>query len=346
VLSRRLVDAGGAFAGVVVGQIKLSYLRELFHTVRQGEGGQIGLYRADGVVMVREPMSPGDRQSDDVSIAGTPTQARFDAETSGTFMTPDAEREPERMHVFQRVSGTTLVLDVAVATDTVLACWRKRATWVAAALAGLFASFAFLVWRNQRELLLRRAAETAALSAKREAVRMSETDSLTGLANRRVFDRAMADETVAMDSDELPLTVVVLDADLFKRLNDSLGHAAGDDALKGIAGVLANLTKRSGEVACRIGGEEFAVILPNHREADGMRWAGRAGEAVRAACLGDPDRPLTVSLGVAQARTGESVEALMERADAALYEAKRSGRNRAVASSAAATGPVTSAKAA
>ncbi len=165
----------------------------------------------------------------------------------------------------------------------------------------------------------------------------SETDYLTGLPNRRAFiEKARGVLAQAMRYD-FDVAVLVLDIDWFKQLNDSLGHAAGDKALLVVADVVRTQL-REGDMAARFGGEEFVLLLSYCDRAQGMRFAERLRQAIaEAQVLGaaDPSIRITVSLGIADSgRLGWGLDALLSAADAAMYQAKNAGRNRAVAASA------------
>jgi len=154
-------------------------------------------------------------------------------------------------------------------------------------------------------------------STQRELARLASTDPLTGLANRRTWQRnleALPERT--------PLAVLLIDVDHFKRYNDEHGHLAGDALLVRLAERLQRVV-RDGDVVARWGGEEFALALPTATETDAHRVAERVLTAVP---LGQ-----SCSIGLAARRPGETVGTLMARADAALYRAKSDGRNRVVA---------------
>lgn len=172
--------------------------------------------------------------------------------------------------------------------------------------------------RDQRQALVH------ALS---EVERLAVTDELTGIANRRSM-QLLLDRSAALSSRQLtPFSVAILDIDHFKAVNDDLGHAAGDAALRAFAH-LASAELRDTDMLGRWGGEEFLLVLPGSR--DGFSCVlDRIRAVVRNNCL--EARPLTFSAGVAHHRPDESIDALLARADLALYEAKAAGRDRYVA---------------
>ncbi len=151
------------------------------------------------------------------------------------------------------------------------------------------------------------------------------TDPLTGLRNRRAFDTSMAQEIAVVQRRGTPLSLLMLDVDHFKRVNDSLGHDGGDRVLQAIARHM-KACARTVDVVARVGGEEFAVILPSTGEAG----AREVGERMRKAVEDGPwpEMPVTISVGVATLADGEDADRVYARADAALYAAKQAGRNR------------------
>ena len=157
-------------------------------------------------------------------------------------------------------------------------------------------------------------------------------DALTGLTSRRAHDSALAQHVAAGTLDGL----LLVDIDHFKAVNDTHGHPTGDAVLRIVAAEL-RMVCRSGDVVARLGGDEFAVLLVREGPADGSAErdlravADRFHDAVAASSVpGDPAHRLSVSVGVARTLAGESAEALVARADAALYAAKRAGRDRVV----------------
>jgi diguanylate cyclase (GGDEF)-like protein len=165
---------------------------------------------------------------------------------------------------------------------------------------------------------------------------LSYLDGLTGIANRRHFEESLDQEWRRASRTGGPLSLLMVDIDRFKALNDECGHQYGDDCLRQVAAALSDTLKRAGDLAARYGGEEFAVVLPA-TEIDG---ASAIGEEIRArieelAIAREPSTPgvITVSVGVATALATEGTEPseLVDAADRALYQAKNDGRNRVVA---------------
>ncbi|MEB3220746.1 MAG: diguanylate cyclase [Candidatus Sericytochromatia bacterium] len=182
------------------------------------------------------------------------------------------------------------------------------------------------------ERLAERATELErALAMYHEANHAANTDALTGLANRRSFIDAGAREVDASRRYGRTLSVLILDVDHFKQFNDTYGHALGDEVLKAVGRVLPAAV-RTADLPARLGGEEFVCLCPETDLEGAVEVAERIRRAIADVALSDPEgRPLrrvTASLGVAALLPGDaSIAAVLDRADAALYEAKRGGRN-------------------
>lgn len=171
-----------------------------------------------------------------------------------------------------------------------------------------------------RNCLLFRQAQTAALQ-----------DKLTGLNNRGAFDASLQREIYLAHRQHIPMSLIVLDIDNFKMVNDTYGHSSGDTALQTLANSIMD-TMRSSDMAFRYGGEEFTIILSNtdaqsaHLLAERLRLA-----ASKLSCTdGKRSFGFSISLGVAELNLGEQGSSLFDRADQALYQAKKSGRNQAI----------------
>jgi len=204
-------------------------------------------------------------------------------------------------------------------------------------LGGLFAAnvvgcaAAYMIERAQRRAFLQE--RLLELESSRHA-ELARIDPLTGLANRRRFDRALEEEWSRARRLGYPLALLMIDIDAFKAYNDALGHQAGDACLRRVAAAVAAWARRPGDLAARYGGEELVLLLPGTGPAEAVNVAEEVRRQVRALHIEHPGSPVapwvTVSVGCAAAvpAPGEAAEDLLGGADAALYRAKRAGRDR------------------
>ncbi len=193
---------------------------------------------------------------------------------------------------------------------------------VAAIIATLVATpVTFVLGRQAHELAL----------AQQDLLRLAETDSLTGLTNRRSFFSHATDVLAAAKLNGRPVTLMVLDADYFKQLNDTYGHAVGDAGLRFISESLQQCV-RSTDVTCRLGGEEFAILLPGMNAADSTPLAKRIVDTISTRPMVHENKiiEMSVSCGYADTDIAYDMTRLFKAADDALYAAKADGRNRAV----------------
>jgi diguanylate cyclase (GGDEF)-like protein len=170
--------------------------------------------------------------------------------------------------------------------------------------------------------------QKALLETNRQLEELSLTDSLTSLRNRRAFDERIADAFQHARRYERPLSLVVVDVDHFKVVNDTDGHESGDAVLREVARRIADSTRQT-DFAARVGGEEFGILLPETPLFEAMQFAEKIRAAIASELIGG--RRMTVSLGIANvphSRVEDAAE-LFRAADKALYRAKANGRNRA-----------------
>ncbi|MBS1228488.1 MAG: diguanylate cyclase protein [Proteobacteria bacterium] len=178
---------------------------------------------------------------------------------------------------------------------------------------------------------------TKALQAANDKLEaLSNTDGLTGIANRRSFDTGLAQEWKRAQRTGTSLALLVIDVDRFKHFNDHYGHLAGDDCLRALGKVLGETGRRAEDLVARYGGEEFVVMLPGAKLPDVLERARHIQQAIRSLAIahaGTPAAIVTVSIGVAVQIPSpqQPADDLVQRADQALYQAKRNGRNRVCA---------------
>ncbi len=163
-----------------------------------------------------------------------------------------------------------------------------------------------------------------------EALKDASTrDALTGIGNRRMLMERLKAETARAERMDRPLTVAIADADRFKAINDAYGHEAGDKALIEIAGAI-EASVREYDICGRWGGEEFLIIMPEIGAAEGARVIERVRTAIEElnVVFGDNLIQVSASFGIAERHPGETLSKTISRADTALFDAKRGGRNR------------------
>jgi diguanylate cyclase (GGDEF)-like protein len=170
--------------------------------------------------------------------------------------------------------------------------------------------------------------------ANRKLATLSINDALTGLFNRRHMDNLLPELCRESRRTGQPLSLALIDADHFKRVNDTWGHEFGDQCLQHLSGILGRHMKRPRDVAIRFGGEEFALLLPDTDQEGALRLCERILADTRSARVTSPDGRelvLTLSAGIATLESGEEQESLFRRADSVLYRAKSAGRDRITA---------------
>ena len=196
-------------------------------------------------------------------------------------------------------------------------------------MAGMFAVFILIMLMTASRIhrLTRDASELRI-----ELERLAHIDQLTGIANRRAFDINLQQEWSRSHREGKQLSLILVDIDHFKPFNDNLGHQAGDMALKKVARILATEARRPGDIAARLGGEEFGLLLPGTNLEGAYDIAEHLRKQTLRQEIAHPDsvlEHLTISLGIscAEPKTDELPSTLISEADAALYEAKTDGRN-------------------
>lgn len=322
-LSRRIDGPNHAFNGIAVVAVDLAYFTHLLSRLNVGGRGISAIVRTDGTILARNPPVS---DSEMANLRNSKTFVRMTRQDSGFYSARSSIDGVTRLYTFQHVPGTPLIAVVAPAEQDVLASITSLAWKVGISAATISALFCTTVWLLA--LILR-----DNLRIQRRLTNLSRTDPLTGLLNRRALDAVLADEWGRIHRNDTCMSVLFIDADHFKQYNDVHGHAKGDTALRFLAECIRRHLRRHGDSAARYGGEEFVVVLANTDEHGATSVAEAIRQEVEINRLDDFPEPvpaLTVSIGCATGRSGQfaSVDALSNRADLALYQAKRLGRNR------------------
>jgi diguanylate cyclase (GGDEF)-like protein len=319
VLSRRITGEDGRFLGVVAGSIRFSYFHDLFSRLRLGQDDVITIFRGDGTVIMRTPF---DLDVIGRNLSHLPDIHRVLSEPSGSYTGLATATHQPRLYIWR--DGTRpLVVLVGKPWSDILWLWRIEVTRIGAIMLALIMFVLGVTLFLAREIGRRAAAED-------KLEELATTDALTGLRNRRKFDAAIQAEWRRTARQQMPLALLMIDADYFKSYNDTFGHQAGDEVLVGIAICISDSVRRAGDCAARYGGEEFAVLLPGLSSEEALGVA----ETIRLKVqqwFGDT-AITTVSLGVASVVPDMATDwsVLVNAADKALYAAKADGRNRSV----------------
>lgn len=359
-----LTDQQGEFAGLVVTELSPVEIGISLESVSYADDMQISIAHANGTVFVAEP--------DSQRILG---MSLFEADSlftshlkSGEGLSLQEGRlayDSEQRLVVQQ---TVMPADLGTSDALVVCISRKydavyaklnRSRWLMASLYLLLAVisvvFQYMWQRKNRQVFADlRSAQKQTLASNDLLVKLNRQleqqtenmrslaflDELAGIANRRHFNRSLEAEWRRCQREHQPLSLIMLDVDYFKQFNDLYGHQRGDECLVSIAGSLKNSLTRSHDLPARIGGEEFACLLPNTPLKGALIKAERIRSEIMALAIppgGSLVQPVvTVSVGVASAmpESGSSYLQLLEVADDALYRAKKKGRNQVCGQSA------------
>lgn len=336
----RVNDAYNGFNGVLLATIKVDYFRRFYSYYELNDGDVLMLMLADSNVLYVRPMPDSYIGK---NLSASPLFKKMLAiGDKGSGQWSAALDGKKRIFGFVRSQRYPLIVAAGYDKHTLFKRWIK--SWVLdlilnmALLAVILTLGAFVLrqarhtLRYQRELTLLRDELTAAnLSLEN----LAHSDGLTGVANRRYFDEMLNESLEKVRHSGQPVALILFDIDYFKRYNDTYGHVAGDDCLKKIGTVLKNSAQRKHELSARYGGEEFAIILPNLSLSAALNLAETIIAAVNQLDIPHltselPQQRVTLSAGCSvhlPSDSEEGAQALIERADDALYRAKRKGRN-------------------
>jgi diguanylate cyclase (GGDEF)-like protein len=320
--SRRLSRPDGAFAGVVLTAMLQDHFQASFKDVSLGPNGTVTLARTDGIVLMRWPFRQDFVGS---SIKRAELFSHFPKASSGHYESQAVTDGIKRLFAYTQVGNLPLIIVVGQSLDDVFAAWWRQAIAIGALMAVLCAVTVMLAAFLHREFERRSAAE-------RKLTILATIDGLTGLANRRHFNRTLAYEWRRGVRSRAPVALLMIDADNFKVYNDAHGHQAGDKLLQTLAASIAANVKRPSDLGARYGGDEFAVLLPETSLGDAAALAERIREDLILRSGADEFQRgyAKLSIGVGSLVPGAETKHrdLIAAADKALYQAKRLGRNR------------------
>ncbi|KWA41208.1 diguanylate cyclase, partial [Burkholderia multivorans] len=312
VLSRRVSNPDGSFAGVALIAINLEYFHKLFAGLALGPHGSISLIGTDGIMVMRQPYELNTIGRD---ISQAATFRRFRSAPEGSFLERSSIDGVRRLYYFKTLPNLPLIVMVAEAEQDIYAAWHRRALTIGALVATFGAAFIALSVLLGAQLRRRMRAES-------ELILLARTDGLTGLNNRRSFGEVLDREWRRARRVRSVFSLLFVDVDRFKAYNDTYGHQAGDDALAAVARCIGENIRRPADVAARYGGEEFVVLLPDTAENGAAQIAERIRIAINELGLehvGSEFGRVTASIGLASWKPDQDVEpdAIIKAADEA-----------------------------
>ncbi|MCS3408068.1 GGDEF domain-containing protein [Serratia sp. AKBS12] len=338
-ISRRLENPDGSFGGVVLATLYVDYFRQFYDDFALDNDASLSLLLADGTILYRRPYSLnsiGKNISQGILFSQILPHSSF-----GNATLISRYDKVERIYGYSRVERYPLVIAAGLSRNDALAGWRSDTTLFV--LGGLVLLSVLLVLGLVLIRQINHSVQTEAelVRTRDQLTLMNQTleemallDSLTGLANRRQFDMALTSEITRSARNARSVALLMLDIDYFKQYNDIYGHVAGDRCLQQLGQLLQNLSRRTGDIMARYGGEELAIILPDTDTAGALAVAERILTQVRQLHIphsGSPLGMITVSIGLCAKvpqRYSDTPISLVNQADGALYEAKENGKNR------------------
>jgi diguanylate cyclase (GGDEF)-like protein len=338
-ISRRIDRPDGSFGGVALGTVRVDYFADLYDSFDVGREGVIVLALDDGTLVYRRPFKEtliGSSVSGGVMFQMVRAKGPM-----GTAILRSKVDGVVRLYSYRHLENLPLIVATARSRHEILEEWQQSTLLLAGGTLLIVLLLAGVGSRLVRQIMIRDQLEAELRIAKKhlqernqELTLLATRDGLTGIANRRHFDDSLARELNRATRTGLPLSLVLIDVDFFKKYNDRHGHPAGDECLRQVAATLRRGLARPSDLVARYGGEEFAVLLPDTGQVGARYVAERLRQAVLELALPHADNPggvVTISAGVHTHQAQGEAElpsAFVAQADALLYRAKAGGRNR------------------
>lgn len=336
--TRKLYNTGGSFTGILIASVHPSYFSDFFQSVDVGNKGAITLFGTDRYILARASgikivdQAVGTQIAVDHPIISQRVQ-------NGIYSSNCIIDGVTRLSAYRKLQKYPLFVQVGLSEDDIFlnsSNRRKNILIIGSIIsAAFFSALAILIQleKEQQKLLETVSTRDEQLhDTLKELEHLVTTDALTGLPNRRSFFSRAQTEFTRSNRYDRPLSLIMIDVDHFKSVNDRFGHLIGDTALRHISEIMMSCIRESDMVA-RYGGEEFVIILPE-TDTDGARIiAERVRKEIETSRIKIDDMVelnLTVSLGIACMPSGNQfpdIDKLLQEADDALYRSKASGRN-------------------
>ncbi len=335
-VSRRLNYPDGSFAGLILATVYVDYFLKFYRSFDNNNNVTVILGLNNGATLAHYPDAGTNlRQVRNPNVY----RGFIDQGIEGTTTTHFTFDNDKHIVGFERLKKYPVFIMVDMPLRDLLERWRNDTFIQTMIILVLFTFFILAGTHLVNQIVRRSKAEVALRQARRELVTLNHAlkkqaleDSLTGIANRRYFDRTLESEFLRAKRVQVPLSLLMIDVDFFKKYNDTYGHVAGDKCLQHIAALIQ--TNRTGDLCARYGGEEFAVLLPNTDENGAFKVAEILRHNVEQQRIPHSQNPydiVTVSIGVYTHIPGAQETQphnWIIHADFALYQAKINGRNR------------------
>ena len=308
----------------LVAMVDPQALRHIYDSERLRPGGAIVLLSLDGTVLAQA----AEDQQRAHSLAGGPLFNRHLPQQSRAFVVLDERsgKHPRMLVGYSLLPDLPLVVVVLEDYDVALAVWQRQGLWTILLALGMTIPLAVVAWRSLR--LLRTLAEHSV-----QLQELAISDQLTGVSSRQHFVATLADELVLRQRRHLPLAVMLIDIDFFRRINDGYGHAVGDQVLLAVAQA-AKRALRQRDLLARFGGGQFAVLLPDTEIAEALLVAERIRAQIGEIAIATENGTVrfSISAGASEVMASDrSTDDLLKRAAQALQSAAAAGHDRVVA---------------